>query len=263
MKDTTKKEIAKKEPQKTELTPADLLSIAVQQNADLDKLEKLMDLQARWEASKAKKAYHVAMTAFKANPPEIKKDKKVSYAAGGGTTSYKHASLANVVDTINGALSTHGLSASWQTAQNGAVSVTCRITHVLGHSEETTLTAGADGSGSKNSIQAIGSTITYLQRYTLLALTGLAAGDQDDDGRASEAVYINEKQQSIIADYVVSTNTDMVKMLDHFKLESLEKMTSPIYNKALAILKQREADQKKETVVDVETEGVENDNIEL
>jgi hypothetical protein len=54
----------------------------------------------------------------------------------------------------------------------------------MGHSEEGAVLEGApDTSGSKNSIQAVGSTVSYLERYTLLAATGLAAKDQDDDGR--------------------------------------------------------------------------------
>jgi hypothetical protein len=61
----------------------------------------------------------------------------------------------------------------------------------MGHSERTTLSATADTSGSKNSIQAIGSTVTYLQRYTLLAAVGLAAGG-DDDGQAASPGMANE-----------------------------------------------------------------------
>jgi hypothetical protein len=45
--------------------------------------------------------------------------------------------------------------------------------------------AAADISGSKNQIQAIGSAVTYLERYTLFASYGLASKDQDDDGKAS------------------------------------------------------------------------------
>src|SRR3990167_1915997 len=147
-------------------SPAEMIGIAVSGKANLEQLKGLLDLQERFEATQAKKAYHSAMAAFKANPPKINKDKTVSYAAGGGKTTYNHASLANVTDKINAELSKYGLSASWSTKQNGTISVTCKITHVQCHSEETTLSASADATGSKNAIQAIGSTITYLERYT-------------------------------------------------------------------------------------------------
>ena len=166
-------------------SPAEMIRMAVLGGADLDKLEKLLTLQERWEANEAKKAYHKAMADFKANPPKIDKDKKVGYSTQKGNVGYSHASLANVTDKISTELSKHGLSASWTTKQNGQVTVTCKITHVKGHSEETTLSAPSDMTGSKNAIQAIGSTITYLERYTILALTGLATHDMDDDGQVS------------------------------------------------------------------------------
>jgi hypothetical protein len=118
----------------TSNTPADMIRMAVSANADLEKLEKLLNLQERWEANEAKKAYHVSMAAFKANPPRIDKDQKVVilHKNDTGKTTYNHASLANVTEKISTELSKHGLSASWTTHQNGAVSVTCRITHIKG-----------------------------------------------------------------------------------------------------------------------------------
>ena len=152
-------------------------------NMDVEKLSELLKIQERYEANQAKKAYHQAMSDLKADPPEITKDRHVHYKTKTGETDYDHATLGNVTSCINKALSEHGLTASWVTSQdNGSVMVTCKITHVLGHSESTCLSAAPDNTGSKNPIQAIGSTVTYLQRYTLLALTGLATSDQDDDG---------------------------------------------------------------------------------
>ncbi len=65
---------------KVENSPAEMIRMAVAGNADLEKLEKLLSLQERYEANEAKKAYHVAMATFKANPPKIDKDKKVRKA---------------------------------------------------------------------------------------------------------------------------------------------------------------------------------------
>jgi hypothetical protein len=65
------------------------------------------------------------------------------------------------------------------------VKVTCKLTHKQGHSEEVTLEAPLDTSGGKNNIQAMGSSVSYLERYTLLAITGLATKEQDDDGAST------------------------------------------------------------------------------
>ncbi len=105
-------------------SPAEMIKMALAGGADLDELAKFLSLQQQWEAGEAKKAYNKAMAAFKENPPHIEKDKKVGYTTQKGKVGYSHASLANVVDKITAGLSKHGLSASWKTKQNGAISVT-------------------------------------------------------------------------------------------------------------------------------------------
>lgn len=227
-------------------SPAEMIRMAVSGGADLEKLEKLLALQERWEANEARKAYHQAMSDFKAIPLEIEKDKKVGYESkNGGRVGYSHASLANVVKKITAELSKHGLSASWRTQQNGKISVTCRITHVLGHFEETTLSADADNSGSKNSIQAIGSTVTYLSRYTLLEILGLATHDQDDDARSVEVDPINEEQLSQLRDWIIDTATDEAKFLNYLGIESLEKLPKSQFQKAINALEVKKKKVKK------------------
>lgn len=170
-------------------TPADLLRIAVENGADLDRLERLMALQERWEANEARKAYVAAMTAFKAEKLTIVKGKKVEYVG----TSYMHAELSDVTDVICPALARHQLSHRWDVSQEGErITVDCVITHVLGHSERVTMQAMPDNSGKKNAIQQVASTITYLQRYTLLAATGVATKGQDDDGKGLDTDLLGE-----------------------------------------------------------------------
>ena len=162
-------------------TPMTLIQLAVSQNADIDKLEKLMELQMRWEANEAKKSFVSAMNAFKAEPPEIIKNRSVSF--GVGKAAYDYASLDQVCTQVTHGLSKHGISHRWRVEQReGIIRVTCILTHDMGHSEETSLEGSAETSGSKNSIQAIGSSVTYLERYSLLAATGLAVKNADNDG---------------------------------------------------------------------------------
>ena len=171
-----------------EQTPNQILALAVSRDADPSVIEKMMDLQERLEANDAKKEYVKAMTAFKqAAPAVLGKDGAVDFSTSKGRTHYKYATLGGIVLKTTALMGKHGLSVSWSTDQHedGSVTVTCHITHVHGHSESVTLTAPPDDSGNKNKIQQIGSTVTYLQRYTFLAVVGFATADQDDDGQAS------------------------------------------------------------------------------
>lgn len=170
-------------------TPADIVLYAMQKGADIAQIEKLMDLQMKWESNQARKEFVSDMAEFKKNPPEIIKDKLVGYKNKDGTeTGYRHATIGNVTEAIVAGLARHGFSHRWDTSQTGGViEVTCILTHKLGHSERTTLSGAKDDSGKKNQIQQMASTITYLQRYTLLSATGVATKDQDDDdGNGSE-----------------------------------------------------------------------------
>lgn len=187
-------------------TPSDLLRIAVEQGADLDRLERLMALQERWEANEARKAFTVAMAEFKAEPMEIFKRKQVGYTTKEGEfVGYKHAELSDVTDVVGPAMARQGLSYRWDVKQEaGRVNVTCIVTHRAGHFESVTMDAAPDDSGKKNKIQQIASALTYMQRYTLLAVTGMSTKGMDDDGNASGNADADARRAQWIADQIAN-----------------------------------------------------------
>ncbi len=230
------KKFEDRHPAIVEDQPASIMELALTKNMDIEHIQKLMDMQKEIDAYQAKKAYVSAMTAFKADPPKIIKDKHVEF----NKTKYDHASLANVTETINSKLAEHGLSSFWKQDQAEAlISVTCTITHCMGHSESTTLKASPDQSGGKNNIQAIGSTISYLQRYTLLSLTGLATHDQDTDGITADLDYIDTDQVSVITDLINSTGINEKKFLEWVGADIIEDILSIDYKRATAALMAR------------------------
>ena len=160
--------------------PAKLLEMAVQSNVDIDKLEKLVDLQEKWEAGHAKKQFFSAFAKFQAAVPAIGKNKNVGFK----NTSYNHASLDNITATIKESMDAARLSYRFEfpLAAGAEIIVTCVITHESGHSVKTTMSGPADVTGSKNPIQSRASSITYLQRYTLCGALGLTPTDEDTDG---------------------------------------------------------------------------------
>jgi len=163
-------------------TPSDLLIHAMNNGADLDRLERLMDLQTRWEAKEAKRAFDAAFAAFKAEAVTILKGRKVT---DGPLKGKSYAELHDVVNAVTPALSKHGLSSSWKLTKDEKdwMEVTCFLRHVSGHEETVSMGGPPDAGGAKNPIQARASTKTYLERYTLKAITGLSEQEDDDDGR--------------------------------------------------------------------------------
>jgi len=161
------------------VTPMDMLNRAVASGADIAMIEKLMGLHERWDANQARKAFDEAVSAAKKDIPPITRNAT-------GHNSKKYADFAAIAKVVDPILGEHGLSYRFRTSQGDRISVTCILSHKAGHSEETTLVGPPDATGNKNAIQAIGSTLTYLQRYSLVQMLGLAAA-ADDDGRAGDA----------------------------------------------------------------------------
>lgn len=212
------------------VTPMDMLNRAVSSGASLDMVEKLMTLQERWEANQARKAFDEAIAAAKANIPPIERN-----ATGHNNKRYANfAAIAQVVDPI---LSAHGLSYRFRTTQTDKISVTCILSHKAGHSEETTLAGPADSSGNKNAIQAIGSTLTYLQRYSLVQMLGLAAAADDDGKAAANGAAITQEQVETIIELMDSVSADRPKFLKFFQIEKLADLPAKRFDEAVTMLK--------------------------
>ena len=164
-----------------------LLDQAIEQGAGIEVMAKLMDLEEKREKILARKAFDAAIADAKNEMPVIVKNRSVDFTSAKGRTNYKHEDLAEIARTIDPILGKFGLSYRFRTnVENGTVVVTCIVSHRDGHSEENSLPADIDTSGNKNHLQAVGSAVTYLSRYTLKAALGLAASN-DDDGQAAGA----------------------------------------------------------------------------
>lgn len=225
------------------MTPMELLARALDKGADVATLEKLVALQERWEQNQAKKAFDDAIANAKQSMPAIKKTRRVGFESKkveAGRTEYSHEDFATIASVVNPILATHGLSYRFRTASpaDGPVTVTCILSHRLGYSEENSLSAPRDTSGSKNSIQAIGSTVTYLQRYTLKAALGLAV-ENDDDGTAAggdEAISADQLQE--IRDKLEASGSDVERFCKYMKVEALPDIRKSDFPKALAAIAQ-------------------------
>jgi hypothetical protein len=208
-------ELDREEP--TESSSAKLMGIIEHMgknpHVQVETLKELLALKVSFEREEARKAFHAAMAEFNKNIPVILKNKHVHYTKrDGSVVDYWHESLDSVVDSITGALAAVGISKNWPLVQDGTkITVSCVLTHSWGHSEiRATLSASPDDSGNKNSIQAIKSTITYLQRTTLLAATGTAPKDlvTDDDGRAAGN---GEEASNRLAEAIVVERLEWIK----------------------------------------------------
>lgn len=228
-----------------------LQAIMTDPQVSVERVNLAFDFYQRVEAAQAKKAFDAAMADAKAEFGPIVKKHLVSYGEGKNKTSYKHEDLADISEAVDPVLAKHGLNARWRGSSKPGepITVTCVVTHKLGYSEETTLTAGADNSGGKNSIQSIGSTLSYLQRYTKRLALGLAAA-RDDDGQASggNGELITDQQADSIREELDALNADVPKFCEALGVEGLARIPTSKLEAANVIIgmKRRAAQAAKE-----------------
>ncbi len=211
--------------------------LAVDPRVDVDKLDRLLQMQERVMDRNARAAFDAAVSIAKGEIGPIHKNKTVDFTSQKGRTNYRHEDFAEVARTVDPVLKRHGLSYRFRAAQSGPkLSVTCVLSHRDGFSEETTLEAENDNSGNKNSIQAVGSSATYLQRYTLKLALGLAASADDDAKSASgpqEIGPIDADQIAHLEQLIQDTGSDRGQFLKACKVDAIENLSLDHYKAAL------------------------------
>jgi len=195
-----------------------------------ERVERFIAMHDGMEAKRAKLAFSNAIAQAKA---KIAEQPIVKNATGHNQKRYADFSAyAKVVDPI---LASFGLTYRFRTTQGTAISVTCVLTG-HGHEEENTLTGPADASGSKNAIQAIGSTLTYLQRYTLVQALGLAASDDDDGAAAGAGELITDEQREQLLAVADEVGADIPKFCGFFKVPSIAALPAQHFGQAMKML---------------------------
>jgi ERF superfamily len=164
------------------MTPMHMLERALASGASIEILERLMVLQERHSAAQAKREFDAAFAAAKAEIKPIVRNQAIMH---GDKFIANYADMAAVTDGVDPILAKNNLSYSFEpdVALDGQIVVTCVLSHPSGHEKRYRLPAPKDTTGAKNAIQAIGSSLTYLSRYTLCLAMGIAM--KDDDGRAA------------------------------------------------------------------------------
>lgn len=217
-----------------------VIMMAMQKGYEPDFISKMLDLQERFEKNEARKAFFEAKANFKAEPLLVKKDKHNKFFDSWYT------SLGNLLETYNPTLGKHGLSISFPTPEqtDDTMTVECRLSHRMGHSESNSMTAPIDkaavgkesGKRSRNPIQDIKSTFTYLRAATCEAALGVAGteGTIDDDGNSAGSEPTKYEEWSIKLDETVEAGLETLeqwwpKYKDQIKDECGDGLAAKVY----------------------------------
>lgn len=209
--------------------------IAMDPTVPLDRLERMLEMKDKMDRQAAERAFAAAFASASSLFPAIPLN-------GTGNNKTKYALLKDIISCTRPVLAAHGLVLSFdvQTTEK-SVKVSAVLSHKDGHSRSTSLSLPTDSSGSKNAVQAFGSTQTYGQRYTAQALLGLSLGeDSDDDGKASGAgSTISEAQFREIRDLIEKSGGDESKLVALYGVDKLVELPAVNFGAATAMLRKK------------------------
>lgn len=155
----------------------------------------------------------------------------------------KYADLAEVLNTVRPVFAKHGLSIVQSTGFDGQhVSVTT----LVGHKDGGYITSVASCVPAKTDAQGVGSATTYLRRYSLAAMAGVA--QEDDDGNAAahdrkpqarQIAKVSEAQRAELQDLIDQTGTEVEKFCRFFRVSSLSDLPAADFDRAKRMLEQK------------------------
>lgn len=217
-----------------------IIELAVREKMDPAGLEKLFALSERMGAAKARREFFAAMTAFKSScPPVPRRTENTQFKVNrdGAMVPRKYASLEDIADTTRGPLTENGLTYRWgdATIKDGAMTLTCIVSHVGGHSEPSAMTIPVESKAGCSEQQKYGTAGTYAQRYSLIQALGLTSCDEDADGQGPLMV-IDDTQAANIRALIDETKSDLPKFLQWVRVARVEDIPQDRYMECVKAL---------------------------
>ena len=160
-------------------------SFAAESHIDAEKLGQLIAAEERRQSRDAAIAYAGAMAKMAGVLPVIEENGVLRH---GDKIVGGYALWEDINDAIRPILLRFGFALSFRVNQDGPdITVTAALMHKAGHTETASLRLPPDPSGEKNSVQAVGSTVSYGKRYAACALLNITSRGEDGLATAGRA----------------------------------------------------------------------------
>jgi len=216
--------------------------VAMNPNADLDKMQKLLDMRNAEMAREAEIAFNAAMAEAQREMEPVARD------ARNQQTNSNYARLEAIARSITPIRAKHGFAASFGTddcPNAGHMRVTCELSHNAGHSKHYHAdvpidAAGMAGKVNKTATHAFGSTMSYGRRYLTLMIFDIATED-DDGNRAGNGAVISDEQATDLLNLINEVGADKAKFLAYMRVESIADIQASQFTGAVAKLEAKRA----------------------
>lgn len=182
-------------------------------NVNVEKMHGLLDVQERMMNKQAEIEFNAAFAEMQSEIPRITKDGSIKIS---GKVQSTYATYDQIDASIRPLLVKYGFGLRFNSEivpDGKSVIITGTLSHRSGHSITDRIPLGFETSGSKNNVQAVGSTISYGKRYLVSMLLNLVFEGEDDDGQKAGYKPITAQQAQILKDLIRETGTDTKKLL--------------------------------------------------
>jgi hypothetical protein len=202
--------------------------IALNPDADVEKLERMMAMYERLKAKEAELAYNAAKGRILKKLASIKivKNRSVLHEIEqgkpqkGAYEAFKYAPLEEIDKHLRPLLAQEDMDLSYsdEPREDGGIVIRGRLKHLPGgHYEDSFMPAPPDTSGGKSDVQAVGSTNSYLRRYVACNIFNIVVVGDDDDGTGGT---IDEAQAKTILELIKRAKVGP-KFLKYMKAPSI------------------------------------------
>ena len=215
--------------------------VARDPSADLDKLQRLLELRAKAEADANERAFNDALAVAQAEMVPIVAN-AVNAEVG---RAHRYASYAHLDRAVRPIYTAHGLSVTFNTGER-STDVVVEVSAYLcghGHGRRYSILMPADGKGAKGGdvmsrTHAAASAISYGMRYLLIMIFNLAI-DRDDDGNAAGRVAsgaISAEQVKRVKSLAAAVKADLGRFCAFLGVASIEAIPVARFEHAVAAL---------------------------
>lgn len=226
---------------------ASIERLASNPNVDVDKIKQIMEMQEHVLERNAKQSFNASMMQTQGKIELVVAKSKNSQ------TGSKYADLQQILIKTKPVYTAEGFSLMFyegETTKENHKRVCVDIMHEQGHTEQrygdfAIQTTGIAGKTMMTQIHGEGSAFSYGRRYLTCMIFNIPTGDDDDGNAAGKNIeYVNEKQLSSMVDMINSKNVNKAKFLKYMGVESLDKIPSSEFGRAIEVLKKSKGEKK-------------------
>lgn len=216
-----------------------IATMATDQNCDVDKMEKLLNIQMTMMDRQAKMDFDQALARVQADMPRITQNGQIKNK--NGVVVAKYLKYEDIDAQIRPRLQAEGFSLIHdRKEENGKMIVTTTLKHRGGHQESVSMPLPYDAQNAmKNAVQAAVSTFSYGKRVNVCSMLNIVAEGEDDDAVSAGVILIDDSQAALIKKTIEESGADTVRFLKFMGVSCVEEIQMKHYGKAWTALRRK------------------------